>query len=81
MHDVTEARKTICSAVNCVSDDLPNAENKQCIGFLLVAEMMGEDKDRCLHVISGMANGDHLIEVVGHAYLEAAEIAYYGDDD
>jgi hypothetical protein len=73
---LTDLISTLMAAVNCVSDDMPGAEGKDCIGFLLVAEMMNEDKERSLHVISGMGGGRCVPVVIGHAYIEAAMTAY-----
>jgi hypothetical protein len=76
VNDVAEARRTLINAINCVTDELPGADGKECIGFLLVAELMDEDKGRQLHVVSGMPNGENLLEVIGMAYVDAAASAY-----
>ena len=73
----TEAIKTVISAVNCVAEEIHASADAKCIGFLLVAELFDADGGtRTLHVISGEPDGTCLNEVIGHAYIEAAQMAY-----
>jgi len=60
-----------------VGEEIGASANAKCIGFLLTAELFDADEGtRSLHVISGEPDGTCLNEVIGHAYIEAAQTAY-----